>query len=123
MRLPSPFSLLFSALLVISTGSAIADGDIPGWNRFVYLIYKLEVTNYCSITTEQAGLGFQIQRGIILEQYKFSKEEVNSAQAEAWKLAYREWDNRGLGGFRRWCKNEGTSYQRYLEQVASNNSG
>ena len=108
-------SLLLSCLLV--AGSVHSDGSIPGWNRFVYLVYKLEVANYCSLTTERAVMGYQSERTEFIAQYQLDMPLVESAQGEAWKLAYKEWDNRGLGGFRRWCKDEGEFYLRYLENV------
>ncbi len=105
-------------LTVLLTGKAVAEGSVPGWNQLVYLVYRLEVAGYCSLVTEPAGRGFRIQEQAIIGAHGMDRTLVESARAEAWKLAYREWDNRGLGGFRRWCKNEGSSYVRYLEEIS-----
>ena len=50
-------------------------------------------------------------------QYGFDQNLIESAEGEAWKLAYREWDNRGLGGFRRWCARDGRQYLDFLESI------
>ena len=94
-----------------------ADGTVSGWNRFVYLTYRLEVTNYCSLTTQRAIDGYLQRRQDLLLQYRFNQSLIESAQGEAWKLAYREWDNRGLGGFRRWCARDGHQYLDFFETI------
>ncbi len=110
-------------LTVLLTGKAVAEGSVPGWNQLVYLVYRLEVAGYCSLVTERAGRGFRIREQAIIGAHGLDRTLVESARAEAWKLAYREWDNRGLGGFRRWCKNEGSSYVRYLEEISRSPCG
>lgn len=103
-------------MLVFVAGAA-ADGSIPGWNRFVYLVYRLEVTNYCRLTTDRAVAGYQARRSELNQEYEITPTFMETAQGEAWKLAYKEWDNRGLGGFRRWCSNEGQHYLEFLESI------
>ncbi len=102
---------------MLLSGTVYADGTVSGWNRFVYLAYRLEVTSYCSLTTQRAVDGYQQMRQELLIQYRFNKSLIESAQGEAWKLAYREWDNRGLGGFRRWCARDGQHYLDFLESI------
>ena len=74
----------------------------------------MEVANYCGLASEKAADGFAIARDSIIRDYKITPKLVGSARAEAWKAGYKEWDNRGLGGFRRWCANEGASYVAYF---------
>ncbi|NKB77881.1 MAG: hypothetical protein GKR96_12825 [Gammaproteobacteria bacterium] len=93
---------------------------VPGWNALVYLIYKVEVTNYCSLTEEKTILGFQQKYKRLIEQYHLDRvvrggNLIDFARSEAWNLAYKEWDNRGLGGFRGWCKKEASRYRLELE--------
>lgn len=105
---------MLTALLLYSSLTS-GDGTVPGWNKLVYLMYRIEVTNYCSLTTNPVIAGFHQQRAAILAEYGFAESLVTTARTEAYKLAYREWDNRGLGGFRRWCRKDAT---RYAEQLA-----
>lgn len=111
---------LAAAVFAVSLVFALpgnADGTLPGWNRLVYLMYRFEVTQYCSLASERIAQGFQQRRNSLIAYYRFAGDAVESAQSEAWKLAYREWDNRGLGGFRRWCGREGLSYSRFFESL------
>lgn len=105
--------LLLSGLLF--AGPAGGDGSVPGWNKLVYLIYRAEVTIYCSLATDQVIAGFHLLRKSMLNEYPLEQSLIQSARSEAGKLAHREWDNRGLGGFRKWCRNDAT---RYAEQFA-----
>ena len=107
--------MLFYLLLL--PGQVISDGTIPGWNKLVYLIYRIEVTNYCGLTSDRVIAGFQLQRNAMLDQYQFEKPLVESARSEAWKLGYAEWGNRGLGGFRGWCRNEAKRYANQFVQA------
>jgi len=91
-----------------------ADSQLPGWDDLVTVYYRLEVTNYCGLTSDQVGAGFRLKRDRILEHNSLTPVQIDSARAQAWKAGYREWDNRGLGGFKRWCANEGTSYVAYF---------
>ena len=112
MRTIARAAFCFVMLFLLQSAPAVADGAVPGWNKFVYLIYRLEVTRYCGLATDQVGAGFRAQRDAMLAQYRFSDALIQSARGEADKLAYREWDNRGLGGFRRWCKQDAARYAR-----------
>lgn len=91
-----------------------ADSQSQGWDDLVSVYYRLEVTNYCGLTSDQVAAGFIQKRDHILRQNSLTPEQIDSARAEAWKAGYREWDNRGLGGFRRWCANEGASYAAFF---------
>ena len=91
-----------------------ANSQPQGWDDLVTVYYRLEVTNYCGLTSDQVGAGFRLKRDRILGQDSFTPAQIDSARAQAWKAGYREWDNRGLGGFKRWCANEGASYVAYF---------
>ncbi len=101
----------------IYSGQASGDGSVPGWNKLVYLIYRIEVTNYCGTTTNPVIAGFHLQRKSILAEYPLPKPLIESARTEADKLAYHEWNNRGLGGFKRWCRNDDTRYANQFIQT------
>lgn len=70
------------------------------------------------MTTGEAAAGFRARRDAVLARYPFTPQLVMSARTEADKLAHREWDNRGLGGFRRWCRQDAARYARTLSQAA-----
>ena len=35
-----------------------------------------------------------------------SREEMDALRGRAWRDAHAEWQNRGLGGFRAWCRED-----------------
>ena len=107
-------------LLFLFSSCALADGSVPGWNKFVYVIYRLEVTNYCGLTDEQILAGFYRERDAVLNEYNFSETLIAAARSEARNLVHAEWSNRGLGGFRGWCRNEATSYA--IRFIAANDA-
>ncbi|MEM7294664.1 MAG: hypothetical protein AAF420_14885 [Pseudomonadota bacterium] len=71
--------------------------------------YDLEVAGYCGLTTQAVGQGFQRQLDAMLQALMPDQETLNKARSDAWQAAHKEWNNRGLGGFRAWCKNEGAA--------------
>jgi len=96
------------------TPVAIADGEVPGWNKLVYLFYRVEVTNYCGLTSDAVIAGFHRRRDALLAAHTIAPKLIADARAEAWRLAHKEWDNRGLGGFRGWCQNDAARYAAEL---------
>lgn len=110
---PRFFALLLSNA-ALGLPQSHADGGVPGWNKLVYLIYRLEVTRYCSLADDAVAAGFRAARDAMLARYHFAPGMINSARREAYLLAYREWDNRGLGGFRRWCREDAALFARQL---------
>lgn len=94
--------------------TARADADTPGWNALVYLFYRVEVTNYCGITTAAVIAGFHRRRDALLATHAIDAPGIDRARAEAWRLARKEWDNRGLGGFRNWCRKDAARYAKQL---------
>ncbi len=120
MKHPVRFKLIILVglwLAFVNTNSA-ADSNSEGWEELVSIYYKLEVINYCGLGSQRVVDGFKLKNDQILGQYKLNPKQVDSARAKAWKAGYSEWDNRGLGGFRRWCANEGASYVVYFTGIA-----
>ena len=79
----------------------------PPTDPLVRVHYDYEVAQYCSLATDETIAGFQAQLAAIVAKTGASQGDIESARTAAWKAANLEWQNRGLGGFRGWCKNEG----------------
>jgi len=107
-------SCIIAAALSLMPAASLADGNVPGWNKLVYLFYRIEVTNYCGLTTAAVIAGFQRRRDHLLATHALAAPLIDSARAEAWRLAHKEWDNRGLGGFRGWCRKDAARYANEL---------
>ena len=116
---PASTLLVASLLLLCATQRAAADSQSAGWDELVSIYYRLEVANYCGLANQQAIVGFTLQRDKLLTDHTFTPELIDSARAAAWKAGYKEWDNRGLGGFKRWCRNEGAAYAAGFAEAAT----
>jgi len=88
----------------------IQASDIDIEEQLVQTNYRFEVAGYCGLVNEQVARGFHIERKQLLEQQAMSEKEQQTLRGKAWQMAHKEWLNRGLGGFKRWCRNEGSEY-------------
>ncbi len=70
-------------------------------------IYDYEVAGYCGLAgpAVEAGLAAIVAR--LRREAGLDAAALDRARAQAWKAARWEWENRGLGGFRAWCRGEG----------------
>ena len=83
------------------------------------LVYKMEVLNYCGLIDDEISEGFKQRRDHIILSHNLTPEEVQNARMEGWKFGLAEWQNRGLGGFRNWCKTEGMEIVAYFRTTGS----
>jgi len=81
------------------------------------LVYKMEVLNYCGLIDDEISQGFKQQRDHIIASQNLTPEDVQNARMEGWKFGLAEWQNRGLGGFRNWCKTEGKEIVDYFRNT------
>ncbi|MCZ7598947.1 MAG: hypothetical protein M5U09_16245 [Gammaproteobacteria bacterium] len=111
-----PRRVLFTAVLAVSFASAsIADTHL---DELVHTMYLAEVTNYCSLVDEAVIDGFRRETGRIIAGDDISEKEIESARSEAWQMGHAEWQNRGLGGFRNWCRTEGMEAADFFRSKA-----
>ncbi len=73
------------------------------------MFYDFEVAGYCGLVTNAVGRGFRRQANRLIERDGLDREMVNQLRGDAWQAAHAEWQNRGLGGFRNWCRTEGSA--------------
>ena len=78
------------------------------------LVYKMEVLNYCGMIDDEVSEGFKQRRDHIITSKNLSPEAVQNARMEGWKSGLAEWQNRGLGGLRNWCKTDGKEIAGYF---------
>lgn len=71
------------------------------------LIYDFEVTAYCSLVDDAVAAGFQAALRRELSRLSLSQETLDRIRGKGWQDAHAEWQNRGLGGFKAWCRTEG----------------
>ena len=79
------------------------------------LLYDFEVASYCGLVTDAVGEGFRGKLTALVERDGVGREEMNALRGRAWQDAHEEWQNRGLGGFRAWCRGDA---RRAAERLA-----
>jgi hypothetical protein len=108
----------FSLLLVLTSAppclAAETIGLPPPEAPLSLLVYKMEVLNYCGLIDDEISTGFKRYRDQIISSLNLTPEDVQNARMEGWKFGLAEWQNRGLGGFRNWCKTEGKEIAGYF---------
>ena len=67
----------------------------------------LETEKAISLANAAVAKGFESELAQLLKQLKPSRDDLDNARGAAWQAAHEEWSNRGLGGYRAWCANEG----------------
>lgn len=111
-----PNRALWAALLAASFATlSVADTHL---DELVRTMYLAEVTNYCSLVDEAVIDGFRRETGRIIASRDISEKDVEAARSEAWQMGHAEWQNRGLGGFRNWCRTEGMEAADYFRSKA-----
>lgn len=94
-------------------------GDPPqAYPEISRLFYDFEVAGYCGLVSDRAGRGFQHRAGQLIERHNLDQDTVDRLRGDAWQAAHAEWQNRGLGGFRNWCRTEGRAAARRFEQMS-----
>lgn len=75
-------------------------------------IYDVTVCEYCGLITPEVAAGFRRQLDDLVARDALSEMAVREIRISAWTRADLEWSNRGLGGFRGWCRTEGEAAAR-----------
>ena len=107
-----------SLLLVLSYASYAQAGEPIGLPHpeepLSLLVYKMEVLNYCGLIDDEISEKFGQIRDQIISSQNISPEDAQKARTKGWQYGLAEWQNRGLGGFRNWCKTEGNELVNYF---------
>jgi len=113
--------LVFACLCVFSSVRA---GDPEGTDQLVDVYYRFEVAAvYCGLVTDRATKGYYLERKQVVEKFGLNEAQQIHASGLASQLAHKEWMNRGLGGFKPWCRNQGSEYVDYfikLDRIENN---
>ncbi len=115
--LPIRLGALIS-LLVFSGVSTIA-----GPRTLRDVVYDYAVTSYCGLLTAEVERGFRRELVQITARAGLSSEDAKAARIAGWVAADREWSNRGLGGFRAWCKTDGMAAAKHFKSIVRGTPG
>ena len=107
-----------AAIVALLSAPAWGDDlDAATRNALTATYYEFEVAGYCGLISDAVGAGFQRRVARILDDASIDQATLDRLRGEAWQAAHAEWQNRGLGGFRGWCRNEGrAAAERFLTE-------
>jgi hypothetical protein len=101
-------------LAALGAATASLAGPKPQ-NNLEQILYEMGVIGYCGLSSDAVKKGFNRELGQIIDQDNIDRLGLRDAQNRVLTMVEWEWDNRGLGGFRGWCRTEGESaVKRFL---------
>ena len=106
--------LLTSACLVLATASR----SFAEARGLADVVYEFAVTSYCGTLTPEVEAGFRKELARLTAAGGFDDEAARQHRIQGWIAAEREWRNRGLGGQRAWCADEGQRAVRHFRAIA-----
>lgn len=107
-------SVFVAAGLLFSSGPAAAE-EARSLSR---VVYEFAVTSYCGTHDREVDRGFRAEVAALTERGGFDEESAKRQRIRGWVEAEEEWRNRGLGGFRAWCRSEGQAATRHFQAIA-----
>ncbi len=113
---------LFAILLaMLPDGAARAEAPIGSREaqqhpELYAALYGFSVCEYCGLVTYEVYDGFHRETAQLIDAGGLDEEVVRKVRMRAWTDADLEYGNRGLGGFRGWCRTEGAAAaQRFID--------
>ncbi|HMA14516.1 MAG: hypothetical protein ACM35H_14560 [Bacteroidota bacterium] len=82
-------------------------------------VYEFAVTGYCGLQDPAVEAGFRAEAAALTARGGLGAEDARRQRLQGWIAAEEEWRNRGLGGNRAWCAEEGTVAARHFRAIAS----
>lgn len=99
--------LFFLVSILPAHGAEPASAEPADPIEAVY--YRYAVVEYCSLLSPMVIHGFEAERDRLVAEAGVDEEQHRQHRLAGWTAADREWSNRGLGGYRNWCRTEGVA--------------
>jgi hypothetical protein len=78
------------------------------------VVYMYSVTEYCGLNTREVYDGYRREMRHLTRQERLPESTVRWLRIHGMMAADLEYDDRGLGGFRKWCRTEGLDAARHF---------
>lgn len=117
--MPRALALAFAILVAAASARAETPGPAPRpADELFWLDYRFGVAIECGLVDDRALLGYLCAARAAAIRYGFDEPQRRKILSRAMIAVEREWSNRGLGGYRNWCRNEGMEAQRLFQGFA-----
>jgi len=84
-------------------------------SAYAQAVYAYSVAEQCGMITPRAEAGFTATERRLIAEEGLDRESVQRARSAAGFAFALEYQNRGLGGSRAWCRTEGAAAVRRFE--------
>lgn len=78
------------------------------------VVYMYSVAEYCGLNTEDVYDGYRMQLRHLTRDGRLPESTVRWLRIHGMLAADLEYDDRGLGGFRNWCRTEGLDAAKHF---------
>lgn len=107
----SPIAVM--AVLLWAAGVGHAESISRG-AEIKQVVYMYSVTEYCGLNTGEVYDGYRRELRHLTRQGGLPESTVRWLRIHGMLAADLEYDDRGLGGFRKWCRTEGLDAARHF---------
>lgn len=111
-------SLRAAALAAACLAPALAFASSAAARGLADVVYEFAVTGYCGTQTPAVEAGFRKELARLTAASGVDAETARRQRIKGWVAAENEWRNRGLGGQRAWCAEEGEPAARHFRSIA-----
>lgn len=109
-----PLRLLVLTCLCMPAASAGAGEPASRGSEIKQVVYRYSVTEYCGLNTVEVYDGYRMQLRHMTRDGRLPESTVRWLRIHGMLAADLEYDDRGLGGFRNWCRTEGIDAARHF---------
>mgnify|MGYP000371118253 CR=1 FL=1 len=113
-----PLRLLMIALAVAGSVASAAPAAGEEERSLTRAVYEFAVTGYCGLVDAAVDAGFRAEVAALTARAGLADEAARRQRLRGWVAAEEEWRNRGLGGQRAWCAEEGAAAARRFKAIA-----
>jgi hypothetical protein len=114
MKTPGLAAAAACAAFVLSGASSPAEEPVSRGAAFRQLAYMYGVAEYCGLITAEVFDGYQRESRFIRRRDGLTDPTARLLRLRGLTDADLEYGNRGLGGFRHWCRTEGQDAARHF---------
>jgi hypothetical protein len=106
---------LLAAVAVLSWPGRTAHAEsISRGAEIKQVVYMYNVAEYCGLNTLEVYEGYRREMRHLTRQGRLPESTVRWLRIDGIIAADLEYENRGLGGFRNWCRTEGLGAARHF---------
>jgi hypothetical protein len=110
----APVGIIMLAIQAAFMTAAMAGDPVSRGAELKQVVYRYSVTEYCGLNSFEVYDGYQREMLAIARRENLSEAVARWLRIRGMTAADLEYDDRGLGGYRNWCRTEGLDAARHF---------